>query len=294
MDSWEGKSKGNISGYKIFVWTLKHLGINFSYFLLLFVSAYFVFTSKRTFKPVFYYFHLRLRNNKFKSIVNIFKNYFFFGQVLIDKTAILSGLKSKYEFLIEGLEYLLQMQKGGILISGHIGNWEIGGQALNLLNKKINILASDNENESIKQYMSKVLSGRDFHFINIGDNFSHLQEIEKALANNEIIAIHGDRFIDGNKTVKINFLDEDANFPIGPWNIASHFNVPVSYVFAVKESHKKYRFCATPLKQVPVIKNPLKRSAAFKDLIAEYAKELEKMVKQYPTQWYNYYDFWGK
>jgi predicted LPLAT superfamily acyltransferase len=186
------------------------------------------------------------------------------------------------------------MQKGGILISGHIGNWEIGGQALNLLNKKINILASDNENESIKQYMSKVLSGRDFHFINIGDNFSHLQEIEKALANNEIIAIHGDRFIDGNKTVKINFLDEDANFPIGPWNIASHFNVPVSYVFAVKESHKKYRFCATPLKQVPVIKNPLKRSAAFKDLIAEYAKELEKMVKQYPTQWYNYYDFWGK
>lgn len=292
MASWTGQSRGRVLGYKIFIWSIKHLGLNFAYFLLIFVSGYFVIASGNAFRAIFYYFHSRLGYSQLKTIINIFKNYYLFGQVIIDKVVILAGFKHKLLFNIEGKEYLLQMQNGGILISGHIGNWEVGGQVLGFLDKKINVLVFDSEKQAIKQYMSEVLTDRNVSFISIGDDFSHLMEIKQVLANKEIIAMHGDRFITGNKTIRINFLGEPALFPLGPWLLASYFNVPVSYVFAVKESLKQYRFSATPIKMIPSTKNPTLRENVLINSMKEYVSELEKIVRKYPLQWYNYYDFW--
>ena len=105
MASWEGKSRGSVLGYKIFVWCIMHLGLDFAYFLLIFVSAYFVFVSKKAFGSTFYYFHVRLRQNRFRSIINIYRNYYLLGQGLIDKTAVLAGLRDKFSFILEGKEH---------------------------------------------------------------------------------------------------------------------------------------------------------------------------------------------
>jgi predicted LPLAT superfamily acyltransferase len=292
MASWEGKSRGSVFGYRIFVWTIKHLGLNFAYFLLIFVSAYFVFVSKKAFGSMFYFFHIRLEQSRFKSIINIYRNYYLLGQGLIDKTAVLAGFKDKFNFILEGKEHLLEMRDGGILISGHIGNWEVGGKALDFIDKRISLVVSDGEGPAIKEYISDILTDRNVHFIKISNDFSHLFEIKQALANKELIAFLGDRFIDGNQTVKIDFLGEPALFPLGPWHMASYFNVPVSYVFAVKESRKQYRFYATPLKFIPSVKNPMERSELVGDSIKEYVSEFERITRKYPLQWHNYYNFW--
>jgi predicted LPLAT superfamily acyltransferase len=292
MASWEGKSRGSVIGYRIFAWTIIHLGLNFAYFLLIFVSAYFVFASKMAFRSSFYFFHSRLGQNRISALISIFRNYYLFGQVLIDKTAVLAGLRDKYDFILEGKEHLFKMQDGGIIISGHVGNWEVGGKALDFLGKKINLVVFDAEQQAIKKYMSGILTDRTVHFIIIGNDFSHLFKIKEALENKELIAFHADRFIEGNQTVKLNFLGEPANFASGPWHMASYFNVPVSYVFAVKESRRQYRFYASPLKIIPSVKNPMERSQAISGSIREFVTEFERITQQYPLQWYNYYNFW--
>ena len=269
-----------------------HLGIDFAYFLLIFVSAYFVFTSKKTFGSLFYFFHGRLGHNRVKSIVSIYRNYYLLGQGLIDRTAVLAGLKDKFDFILEGKEDLLRMRDGGILISGHIGNWEVGGKALDFLDKKISLVIIDAEWQAISEYISDVITDRNVYFIKIGNDFSHLFEIKQALENKELVSFLGDRFIDGNQTVKIDFLGEPALFPLGPWHMASYFNVPVSYVFALKESRRKYRFYATPLKIIPPAKNPMERSAVVIDSVKEYVAELERITRKYPLQWHNYHNFW--
>jgi len=292
MATWEGKSRGSVIGYRIFVWSIKNLGLDFAYFLLVFVSAYFVFASKKAFRSMFYYFHIRLKQNRFKSILSIFRNYYLMGQGLIDRTAVLSGLKDKFNFIHEGKENLMEMRDGGIIISGHIGNWEVGGKALDFFGKKINLVILDGEEQAIKNYISDIQTDRNVHFIKIGNDFSHLFKIKQALENKEFVSFLGDRFLDGNQTVRIDFLGEPALFPLGPWQIASYFNVPVSYVFAVKESRKKYRFFATPLKIIPYVRNPMQRSELVIDSIKEYVSEFERITRKYPLQWYNYYNFW--
>ena len=291
MSSWKGKTRGGVLGYKIFILILKYFGLSFAYFLLYFVVAYFMIASFKAFRWIYRFYHETLGKNSLRSFACVYRNYYLFGQILIDKIVMLTGFHSTFTFDFEGEEYLRQMDKGGFLISAHIGNWEIAGHQLIRLEKRINIILFDAEHQRIKGYLSNVFK-RNTNFIIIRDNYSHLLEIREALANGEIIVVQGDRYIDGNKTLMIDFMGKPAAFPVGPINMAAHFNVPVSYVFALKESRKHYHFYATPLKTFMFPPNRKLRDQFLGPAVEEYVRELEKIVRMYPLEWFNYYDFW--
>ncbi len=292
MSSWEGKTRGGVLGYSIFVWTLKHLGLRFAYFLLSFVVIYFVAASGKAFRAIFNFYHQVMKYNRFRAFISIYRNYYMFGQILLDKIAMLAGFQQKFTFDFEGEEYLRQMQDGGLLVSAHVGNWEIAGQLLTRLEKRINIILFDAEHQRIKGYLSDVMTSRTVNFIVIRDDFSHLIEIRQALANKEIIAMHGDRYIEGNKTVTLDFMGKPAAFPIGPVNMAAKFKVPVSFVFAVKETSSHYHFYATPLIRVAYTSNLKQREGNFRESLEVYTRKFEEILRKYPLQWFNYYDFW--
>jgi predicted LPLAT superfamily acyltransferase len=293
MSSWKGKTRGGVLGYTIFIWNLKHLGLSFAYFLLYPVVFYFMFASREAFRSLWKYYRVILEKGRFASLACIYRNYYIFGQVLVDKLAMLSGCKVPFTFDFEGEEYLRQMDKGGFLISGHVGNWEIAGHLLNRLEKRINIILFDAEHQQIKGLLSEALSERKVNFIVIRDDYSHLTAIRDALANGEIIAMHGDRFLEGNKTVTTEFLGHDARFPVGPVNMAARFGVPVSFVFAMKETNKHYHFYATPLETYKFTRNLKEREEILGTAVRKFAGVFENMVRKYPCQWFNYYDFWN-
>ncbi|MCX6249038.1 MAG: hypothetical protein NTW10_15030 [Bacteroidetes bacterium] len=170
----------------------------------------------------------------------------------------------------------------------------IAGNLLNRLEKNVNIILYDAEHQQIKGYLSDVFKERRVNFIVIREDFSHLEEIREALRRGEIIAMHGDRFIEGNKVFRMNFLGKPALFPAGPVNLAARFGVPVSYVFAVKETRKHYHFFATPLRNIEFSGNLKKREIILKEAVEAYVTALEKTVKRYPLQWFNYYNFWER
>ena len=292
MQSWKGQTRGGVLGYKIFVWSLKYLGIFFAYFLLRFVALYFFFTSGKAFANIFNFYRNILHYTFFHSLVSVYRNYYRFGQVLIDKITVLAGFSQKFTFDFEGEDYLRQMNDGGLLISGHVGNWEIAGQLLNRLEKNINIILFDAEHQQIKGYLSDILTQRKVNFIVIRDDYSHLVEISKAFERKEIIAMHGDRFIEGNKTVTLDFMGKPARFPVSPVNLAARFNIPVSFVFAMKESNTHYHFFATPLVYCQFSRNLQQREVHLTKAVQGYVVALEHAVKNYPLQWFNYYDFW--
>jgi predicted LPLAT superfamily acyltransferase len=293
MPSWEGKTRGGVLGYKIFILVTKYLGIPFAYFLLHFVIAYYMFNSARAFKAMWQYFRIIQKYSPLKSFVSIYLNYYIFGQILIDKTVMLAGFQHKFTFNFEGEEYLREMNSGGLLISAHVGNWEIAGNLLNRLNKKIHIILFDAEHQQIKGYLTEVLNRRNVNFIVIRDDFSHLQEIRDAFTSGDIVAMHGDRFIPGNKTVTLDFMGHPAEFPIGPLNLAARFNMPLSFVFALKETRKHYHFFATPLYLLPFTRNLVKREEILAGALNIYTGKLEEMLRRYPLQWFNYYNFWN-
>jgi predicted LPLAT superfamily acyltransferase len=292
MPQWAGKSKGNKLGYRIFVFVCKTLGVLPAYFLLRFVSLYYFLFSWSSSRFIYVYFRHRIGFGKLKSLFKIYSNYYLFGQTLLDKIVVMAGIENKFSYNFDGEENLREMVRqgrGGILLSAHVGNWEAAGHLLRRLNSKINVVMFDGEHEQIKAYVDGVTKGKNFNVIVIKNDMSHVYAISDALGRNELICLHADRFLPGNKIITKNFLGAAANFPLGPFQLAAGFNVPVSIVFALKESATHYHFFGSEL----LCKRETETKTAFSERLSELFKtELEEKVKRYPEQWFNYYNFW--
>ncbi len=176
-----------------------------------------------------------------------------------------------------------------MLISAHIGNWDIAGHLLKRIDTPIHIVIYDGEHEKIKEYLDGITGAQSIKVIVIKNDLSHIYEISEAFRKNELVCMHADRFLEGNKTMKADFLGEPARFPMGPFVLASTFKVPVSFVFALKESNFHYHFFASKIKDY----SNLEKSVVLNQMLMEYAKEMEIKVKQYPGQWFNFYNFWS-
>lgn len=296
MSDWEGKTRGGLTGYKIFVFFIRVFGITFAYSFIYIVAAYFLLAHRKAYKYAFYYFHRILKYGSLKSFFSVYLNFCELGKTLVDKVAILSGHRAKYTFDFDGEEYLRQItsqETGGLLINAHIGNWDIAGQLLDRLSTRTHVLMFDAERQNISSYLEKVMTEKNVHIIVIKDDMSHLNEIRQALSNKEIIAMNGDRYIEGNKVYNIEFLGQMAAFPAGPFSIAGKYDVPVTFAFAMKEKKTHYHFYATPLRKVGRYTTLAQREQNIMDMVKEYAAELETKVRRYPLQWFNYFQFWN-
>ncbi|RMG21356.1 MAG: lipid A biosynthesis acyltransferase [Bacteroidetes bacterium] len=288
MTAWKGRTRGGATGYQIFIWILTHLGLDAAYLILRLVALYYFFFVPASFRVMYTYFHKVLGFGKWASIARIYRNYYVFGQVILDKFALLGGLKDRFTYDFDKEAYLRKMveeQTGGILISGHIGNWEVAGAFLNRLGGRINIVVYDGELERIKRLTERTIDRGEVNFIAIKPDFSHIFHISKALKNKELICIHGDRFLPGARTVKRNFLGYPARFPLGPFELAARFEVPCSFVFAMRGKGKHYHFSSTPGK----VYGPQPEV-----ILDDFLRVFEAKVHQYPNQWFNYYEFWEK
>jgi len=296
VTSWQGKTRGGIAGYKIFIAVLKYAGILPAYFLLIFVAFYFFLFSGPSTAYIFSFYRHRLGYGYFASVLKVYGNYFSFGQVLLDRIAVMAGFSAKFSFDFDGEGYLRKMvseKTGGLLISAHIGNFEMAGQLLERLNTSVNIVMVDAEHEKIKNYISEITK-KTFNIIPLKEDGSHVFEIKRALDNKEIVCIHGDRFTGGGRRLSRIFLDEKADFPAGPFYLAQQHNVPVSFVFAMKEKLKKYHFFATMPKNYYSQNIGQKRNEAAGAILSDYAAQMEAMIRKYPLQWFNYYNFWSR
>jgi predicted LPLAT superfamily acyltransferase len=290
MPSWQGKSKGSPIGYRIFVFILKTGGLAPAYLLLRFVVLYYLFFSFKTSKTTFFYFRRKIGYGMLSSINSLCQNYYLLGQSIVDKVVVMSGIPNKFTFNFDGEDHLLRIasqKKGGLLLSAHVGNWEIAGHLLQRINTSVHIVIYDGERQQIKEYMESITGKRRINLIVIKEDLSHIFEISEAFKQNELVCMHADRFMEGSKTIVMPFLGQEAKFPLGPFLLAAKFKVPVSFVFAMKESKRHYHVFASLPKTYAGTKED-----AIQNVLGDFVSEMENKVKRYPLQWYNYYNFW--
>ncbi|WP_298538789.1 lipid A biosynthesis acyltransferase [uncultured Aquimarina sp.] len=291
MAQWEGKAKGTPLGYKIFIFFIKNLGLNAAYSVLIFVAAYYLVFSYTTTRASYYFYNKRLKQSSFKSILSVYKNYFVFGQTLIDRTAISFGLKKKFAFTYDGkekIQELLEKGKGGIVFSAHVGSFNIARyffDEFDMTDTGVNLIVTDQENEQIKQYVGAVSTDTTMKFIVIKEDMSHIFQMNDVLANGEVIVFAADRYVEGIQYLEHEFFGKSVKFPSGPYKLAARKKKPILFMYIMKGSGKRYNLYA---REPEFSESSIKPSHVLK----EYVRNAEIMVKKYPLQWFNYYDYW--
>ena len=239
---------------------------------------------------IYRYFRKRIGYGRLKSAWKTYVNHCLFGQVVVDKFAMYAGKKFGIE--IEGYESFAALearQEGFVQLSAHIGNYEIAGYTLTSESKRFNALVYAGEKASVMRNRNKMFADTNINMIAISPDMSHLFEIDEALAEGQIVSMPADRISGSPKFIEHDFLGAKAKFPFGPFSVATMRSLDVLAVNVMKTSLRGYKIYVTPLsydKSAP-------RQEQIKQLCGAYVAELEKQVRQYPAQWYNYFEFWN-
>ena len=242
------------------------------------------------YKFIYRFFRQRFGQSPVNAFWNTYLNHCLFAQVVIDKFAMYAG--KKFDVQIDGYDHFLRLaaqEAGFVQLSSHMGNYEIAGYTLVAESKRFNAIVFFGEKASVMENRNKMFAHTNIHMIPIREDMSHLFEIDRALSEGEIVSIPGDRIWGSPKVLKAEFLGKEARFPMGPFTVAAMRGLDVLAVNVMKESSKCYRIYVTPLdydKQAP-------RRRQTDQLLHSYVAELERLLALYPTQWYNYFDFWN-
>jgi len=286
MSKWSGKSRGGGIGYKLFFLFLKHGGLFVAYTVLRFVAIYFLITALKAVKNLYHYFRHVHRFSRFKSSMYVYLNFVELGESIIDRMAVIMGMSEKFSFNFEDepiLRKTVESDDGCLMVSAHVGNWQVAQAFLHRFNKKkVNIVMVDVESEKIKQFVKSSQGGGNVNIIIMKEGLDYLFDLVNAFRNKEVICLHGDRFVEGSKVAEMEFFSKKALFPLGPFSLAKKFKVPVSFTFVMKTSRYGYSFYAT---EGRVYDNE-------NDMMKDYVAALENVLKRYPLQWFNYHDFW--
>ncbi len=289
---WVGTTYGNSWMHQTLIRILHHTDVRMAYlFTAVFVVPVCLLLRNHNYRTIYRYFRNRFHYSPLRAFFATYKNHCMFGQVVIDRFAMYAGKKFKVKVI--GYEYfkaLAEAKEGFMQLSAHVGNYELAGYTLKAERKPINALVFGGEKATVMEHRNQMFHRTNIHMIAIQPDMSHLYAINDALGNGEIMSMPADRTVGSPKNIKMDFLSGSAQFPMGPFTVAALWEANVLSVNVMKTSLCEYTIYVTPIdydKTAP-------RRQQVEQIAKKYVRELERIITLYPTQWYNYFEFWTK
>jgi KDO2-lipid IV(A) lauroyltransferase len=178
--------------------------------------------------------------------------------------------------------------RGVLLLTAHLGNWEVGGLMLARVNQPIHVVLVPDIFPGVERERRRLHERFGVTEIRVDRSFVPTLSVLRALGQNAIVAMQGDRDFD-NTGVAVPFFGREAFFPRGPLRVAMASGAAVLPAFIVRLPDGRYR---------AVVEEPLRietegdRDAALRTNLLRYVALLERYVRAYPEQWYCFYPFW--
>lgn len=278
-----------------------HLPLKFSYKLaILFSDLHYIFAAKdrlsvkENLKAIF----PEKSNREIRKIrIKMFRN---FAKYLVDFFR-LSKLDMEYikkNIRIENLHYLdetLSNGKGAIVLTAHLGNWELGGVVIALLGYPFWAVALPHKHKSVDNFFNFQRESKGVKVIPLGKAIRISLDV---LKENKILALVGDRSFT-EKGIVVNFFKKATPLPKGPavFSLKTGAAIVPGFMLRNKDDSFTLRF-EKPIAPTPYIyANGKEIIANDKDnelvkLIMRYKIIIEGYISKYPDQWYMFRRFW--
>ncbi len=176
-----------------------------------------------------------------------------------------------------------------LLMTAHLGNWELGAVMLGQVEIPLAIIYVPDEFEQAEQFRSHMRTMSNVSEIPLpaDDRFASLAVL-RAFGEGRVVALQGDRdFRDSG--VELPFFGALASFPTGPFHLARMTGAVLLPTFIAYAPD--LRFEIEHGAQITVARTA-DRDGDVRAAMEQWVATLEWAVRKWPTQWYTFYDFW--
>jgi lauroyl/myristoyl acyltransferase len=183
------------------------------------------------------------------------------------------------------IESLLREGKGLIVLTVHLGNWEMGLLHLSNLGRPVSVVLREEETEGAR-FENEARRRAGVRIVPAGASAWNGLELLLALRRGEIVAIQGDRAF-GPLHERADLFGAPVDLPSGPFLLAQASGAPLLAVCVPILGHSRYAISVEgPLRVAP-------GEEGLREAVRSFARMVERFIADHPTQWFNFYDVWG-
>ena len=217
------------------------------------------------------------------------ENFLNFAKYVVDFFHFLQLKPARMERLLDfetiraALDPLLAQGKGVIILTAHLGNWELGAGAVAQHGYKFSAVALWQPDAKINSLYQHYRQARNINPIPYGRAARGCIEV---LRRNELLGLVGDRDYSSSRETT-EFFGCPARLPTGPAKLALALGTPILPVFLVRMMDDTFRY---------VIREPIwaeKGRDTEADVMRRIAKELEWVISRHSEQWFLFHDLWN-
>jgi KDO2-lipid IV(A) lauroyltransferase len=230
-----------------------------------------------------------------RLVTRIIRNW---GRCVVDAMYLARASDARIDALVgslaggEHLDAALAAGKGVMLVTPHLGHWELGGAVVARNGYPFNVVSAVVPDESVRRIKHGFRERLGIKHLYMDDpsSPSAMLGVLAALRNNEIVAMLPDRDSGAEQTA-VQYCGDRARFPIGPAWLAVRTGAALLPAYVVRGSDGRY----TARAEAPIFAptaDPDDRRAAADDLTQQLATRFEAIVSRFPDQWYNFFPSW--
>lgn len=289
------KKRGNALGIWFFEMVLRISGLKGAYILLEVVCTHYLLFDREAVRAALAYIEKRFpeagKLRKYRHVHRLFVNQ---GRQLIDRHVIAHKPNFfRYQEIgtEESLRILHQSKKGLVMLTSHVGNWQVALRQMGgHLKKNICIVMRPEDNPAIHASLKIGVEAQTIRLINPEGHLGGVLEMMQALQDGYVVCIMGDRGY-GFDTLEVPFLGHKACFPYGAFLIAAAGEYPVIPLFTHKTSEKEY---AADVSKVwfPVYVPRENKKKQLAKWVGNYVEELEVFVGKHPYDCFLFHHVW--
>jgi len=179
----------------------------------------------------------------------------------------------------EQFDIALREGRGALLITGHLGNWELGGSYIAARGVPVDAIARHMSNRVFERYLTRV---RQRFGVTVVFDDAAVRHIPRSLRDNRVVGMLADQGVAGLASVFVPFFSRLAKTPRGPAVFALKLQVPVLFVVPIRLPSGKYRLVVERIE----VEATGDREADVIALVAQYTARMEYWVTQYPGQYF--------
>jgi len=190
---------------------------------------------------------------------------------------------------IEHLEAARAAGRGTIIVTAHLGHWELGGIFLTRHGWPLNVVTLEEPSTDLTRWRDAHRRHLGIHTIAVGPGhpFAFVELIQKLRAN-ELVAMLVDRPYEGTGA-PVQFFGGETGFSTAPALLAHHTGAAVLPAFVLQNGSGRYVSFAEPIIPMQTGKDPRELLCANAQRIATI---FEAIIRAHPEQWFNYVPVW--
>ena len=180
---------------------------------------------------------------------------------------------------LEKFEALAKSGKGGVLLTGHFGNWELLQVVAGLRGTPIHVLARDQKYPRLNELLNKL---RETHGSVAVSRGAGIRSLVRALKEGKLIGVLADQSAGKTEGIILPFFGIKTSVPTGAFELAVRTGSLLMPCYMVRVEHARHEiFVGDVLRDDPSATN----EERIESVARQYLASLEEFISKYPGQW---------